>query len=132
MSMNLKYFSVDEADALIPMLTDILSRALDLKKQIDARVEEWRRIHDTLSVAEEAVIQGQVDFLVAQLDLNLERITALGCLPKDINEGLIDFPARVNGREVYLCWRMGEARIESWHAIADGARGRQPLDRTKI
>lgn len=52
-----------------------------------------------------------------------------GILVKGLDEGLIDFPhLRSNGEEVYLCWMAGEPDIRSWHRIADGFAGRQPLD----
>jgi hypothetical protein len=129
MAVNLKYFSPAEADALIPRITELLSAALSFKNQAERRAEMWQTARATLSAAEDAVFQGQVDFLVLQLNRRLEEIEALGCLPKDLNEGLVDFPSRVGGREVYLCWRLGEARVENWHGIAEGARGRQPLNR---
>lgn len=127
MALNLKYFTPEQADALIPELTEIFTNAIDLKKQIDARSEEWSLKRETISPVDQAVIQGQVEFLVSQLDLQLARVEALGSLPKDLNEGLVDFPSRLDGREVYLCWRLGESKVENWHGIADGARGRQPL-----
>jgi len=127
MAINLKYFTPEQANALIPELTEIFTKAINLKKQIDARAEEWRRERETISPVDEAMIQGQVDFLISQLDVQLARVEALGCLSKDLNEGLVDFPSRLDGREVYLCWKLGESRVGNWHGIADGARGRQPL-----
>jgi hypothetical protein len=55
------------------------------------------------------------------------QITNLGCELKGIDEGLIDFRALREGREVYLCWRLGEERIAFWHDIEAGFGGRQPL-----
>jgi len=47
---------------------------------------------------------------------------------RDIDRGLVDFPAIVEGREVYLCWELGEDEVCFWHDISSGYRGREPLD----
>ena len=57
-------------------------------------------------------------------------LTELGILIKDPDTGLVDFPALREGREVYLCWQLGEARIAWWHEIETGFAGRLPLDET--
>jgi hypothetical protein len=131
MTSNLKYFSVDEAEAAIPKLTELLTSAAGLKAQIESRAEEWRSTPESHTDAKEALLHGQIDFLISQLDQKLQAITALGCLPKDIEQGLVDFPARRNGREIYLCWRLGETRITAYHAIGEGFASRQPLDERK-
>jgi hypothetical protein len=58
----------------------------------------------------------------------LERIQATGCVVKDLDVGLLDFPARINDEEVYLCWRVGEDRIRFYHRQDEGFAGRRPLD----
>jgi hypothetical protein len=59
---------------------------------------------------------------------NLEKILATGCLIKDLDIGLLDFPAIVNNEEVYLCWKLGEDRIRYYHRQDEGYAGRKPLD----
>ena len=122
-----KYFSVTEADSLIPALSGILAAARELKQKIEAKVDDWRRRREGLPAAEEAVLRGQVDFLAAQLEATLQKVIDLGCFPKDLELGLVDFPCRIEGREAYLCWRLGERRIEYWHGLTDGFQGRQRL-----
>jgi hypothetical protein len=58
----------------------------------------------------------------------LERIQATGCVVKDLDVGLLDFPARINNEDVYLCWRVGEDRIRFYHRQDEGFAGRKPLD----
>ncbi len=65
----------------------------------------------------------------AEVNRSAERIRELGCELKDIEQGLIDFRAEMNGREVYLCWKLGEERIDWWHEMDAGFAGRQPLPR---
>ena len=63
-----------------------------------------------------------------QLDALVHSILELGVLIKDINIGLLDFPALREGREVYLCWQLGEGEIAFWHEVDSGYAGRQPID----
>jgi hypothetical protein len=65
--------------------------------------------------------------LVDQMAAGVARIEAMGITLRDIGEGLVDFPALVNGRQVWLCWRLGEDTVEYWHSIDTGFSGRQPL-----
>ena len=58
----------------------------------------------------------------------LGELSERGIVVRDIDRGLIDFPAVLDGREVYLCWHLGEEGIGFWHGIEDGFAGRQPLD----
>jgi hypothetical protein len=58
-----------------------------------------------------------------------EEVQEMGCELKGIEEGLIDFRAEMGGREVYLCWKFGEGRIDWWHELDTGFAGRQPLSR---
>jgi hypothetical protein len=58
----------------------------------------------------------------------LEEFEELGCVVKDLDIGLVDFPTLFHGAEVYLCWRLGEPRIEFWHSVEEGFGGRKPID----
>ena len=54
-------------------------------------------------------------------------IHELGAVVKDLDDGLVDFPARVEGEEAFLCWRLGEEEIGYWHGLDEGFAGRKPL-----
>jgi hypothetical protein len=58
----------------------------------------------------------------------LEKILATGCVIKDLDVGLLDFPAILDDEEVYLCWKLGEDRIRYYHRQDEGYSGRKPLD----
>jgi hypothetical protein len=66
--------------------------------------------------------------LAETLKSALDRILETGCVIKDLEVGLLDFPALVNNEEVYLCWRLGEDRIRFYHRQDEGFAGRKPLD----
>ncbi len=65
---------------------------------------------------------------VAKVRDALEQIQAIGCLVKDLESGLVDFPAILKNEEVYLCWRLGEDRIRFYHRQDEGFSGRKPID----
>ena len=58
----------------------------------------------------------------------IEKVHEFGCVVKDLDIGLIDFPTLFQGEEVYLCWKLGEAGIRFWHGVNEGFRGRKPID----
>jgi hypothetical protein len=63
-----------------------------------------------------------------RLDELIHSVQDMGAIIKDVNTGLLDFPALKDGREVYLCWKYGEEDIAFWHEIEDGFSGRQSID----
>lgn len=61
----------------------------------------------------------------------VEELKHLGIETKSVTEGLVDFPAIMEGRKVYLCWKLGEPEVAYWHELDAGFRGRQPLGLSK-
>jgi hypothetical protein len=76
-----------------------------------------------------AQAQARRTALTARLKEAIENIQECGCVIKDLQAGLVDFPTLFEGREVLLCWKVGEKGIHYWHETADGFRGRKPIDR---
>ena len=68
-------------------------------------------------------MQGVID----RMQAGVARIDELGITLREIETGLIDFPALASGRQIWLCWRLGEGAVEWWHELGDGFGGRQPL-----
>ncbi len=66
--------------------------------------------------------------LAGRLKEAIEAVQEYGCQIKDLEAGLIDFPTTFQGREVCLCWKVGEKEIGYWHEVEDGFRGRKPID----
>ncbi len=66
--------------------------------------------------------------LATELERCLIELEALGVLVKDVDLGLLDFPARREGEDVLLCWHVGEDRVTSWHGLEEGFAGRKPVD----
>ena len=123
-----KYFTVEEANRLIPRLTTIVR---ELRRSRE-HLQQQRPTAET--VAQKAGGNGggadtsAYLFEYAQsLRRDLAELEAMGVVLKDVDRGLVDFPHLRGGREVYLCWEMGERQINYWHDIDSGYAGRQPL-----
>ena len=92
-----------------------------------ARISHWRTRGEA-NFVELAVSQGQVEFLYSEVRHRLETLLDLGCVPKDMDQGLVDFPARIPGYgEGYFCWKAGEAEVGHWHGLTEGFSGRKPI-----
>lgn len=125
--MAARYFSVDEANGLLETVRPLMTAILAARQAIvDAQPEIWPML-------EKAVGNGgsrKAGALLAQFEViqnGVRRLQALGVEVKDINQGLVDFPAKRGGRDIYLCWRYDEPSITHWHDIDAGFAGRQPL-----
>lgn len=82
----------------------------------------------TIPYADAARRRAEHDKLMQTMQAGLEQVHSTGCVVKDLDQGLIDFPAIVNNQEVYLCWRLGEDRIRFYHGHDEGFAGRKLLD----
>jgi hypothetical protein len=123
-----RHFSVGEANALLPRIRSIVESVLAARQRIlDAQPEVWPTL-------EKAVGNGgskQAGALVEEfkkVERGVKAIQDLGAVVKDINTGLIDFPALQGGREVFLCWRYDEPAVAHWHDLQTGFAGRQAID----
>lgn len=131
-----RYFNLLEAEALLPKVQRLLQELRDYKAVYDQSDAELSRIGQRVALAggmvppRERIIElrTQKDASARGLKHTLEQFEQLGCLLKDLDTGLIDFPTLFRGREVYLCWQSGESGITFWHHVEDGFRGRKPID----
>lgn len=131
-----RYFSRKEAEDLLPMIGESLSKALDQKRSLDSLDQELASAAARLMLLGGSIPpyqelsrkKGEREEFAARLEEALNRIQETGCLVKDLDTGLVDFPALREGREVYLCWKLGEPGIEYWHGVEEGYAGRKPLD----
>lgn len=127
----MKYFTPEEADALIPELEKIFEAVAELAAQAEVKAAALRareRAGDE-DPAASAIERGQLQFLAQGINERLQRIAALGASPKGVEPALVDFPSRLDGRDVYLCWKLGEKRVSHWHPVEEGFSSRRPLKR---
>jgi hypothetical protein len=122
-----RHFTRAEANALLPQLTRLLSQLRDAKDELtDAEA------HEALSEAAPSNGGGEQGRQVGVAFLEVRRLLGTleeaGIVVRDIDRGLVDFPALIDGREVYLCWELGEDDVAYWHDLEGGYGGREPLD----
>lgn len=132
-----KFFNLEEAESLLPAIVKLLEAAIANKKTIEAVDEEMNQARNRIMQAggllpDHSILSKrklEKDESFTRLQGALEKIASSGCLVKDLDIGLIDFPCLVNNREIYLCWKLGEPRIGFWHNVEEGYGGRKPVDR---
>jgi hypothetical protein len=117
-------YTVEEANALLPYLAPTLVELRD-------KFEEAAEIRVAI-VRSSATNGGSVErerwskFLARVAEL-LDRLREWDVVLRDISTGLVDFPARIEGQDAFLCWKLGEDAIAFWHSPDDGFQGRRPL-----
>jgi hypothetical protein len=132
-----RYFTVAEAMRILPEVERHLRDALFAFHEHRTADEEFSALQKRiLMLGGSSLDREKVNRMVARkaasatvLRQELEAISDLGVQVKDLEIGLIDFPTLYNGEEVLLCWRFGEEKIEHWHGVSEGFRGRKPIDK---
>ena len=136
--MSARYFTLDEANRLVPTLEESFARVMQIRAQLKTlykRLDEKRFApadeHFSVQVpgAPPDVLRDRANFkaLVETLREEIERVHQTGCVIKDVETGLVDWPAQRNGREICLCWRYGEKEVGFWHDLESGFAGRRPV-----
>jgi hypothetical protein len=134
--MSERYFNRDEAEELLPEIRKSLAKAREQKRALDSLDQDFAQAAARIMVLGGSVPpyqelvrkKNERDHSVSQMEEAVNRIQETGCVVKDLDAGLVDFPALRNGQEVYLCWKLGEERIRYWHGLEEGFAGRKPLD----
>jgi hypothetical protein len=127
-------FTPEEANATLPLVRAIVSDLVDLSRELSERRQRLALLlggkakHPRDPYHEELVqIQAEMEKDSLRLREYVGELRALGVEPKSGTEGLVDFPAILDGRKVYLCWKLGESRVLFWHDLEAGYMGRQPV-----
>lgn len=133
-----RFYDIDDANAALPDLGVILETLAGQRAELVRIRDEVLATHGDAEAAEatgETVVAAddlrlarlRMQGLVDQMAAGVARIEAQSITLRDITEGLVDFPALVNGRQVWLCWKRGEGDIAYWHDLESGFSGRRPL-----
>ena len=133
--MSERYFSPGEVEALIPTLTDIIERLRAAHAEVEERRGRLQAEQQRLTLAGGGVLDRAqwkadrtgMETAVKHAQAAVEKIQALGGVPKGVEEGLVDFPHLRDGRVVNLCWKFGETSIRFWHGMDEGYAARKPL-----
>lgn len=124
-----KYFTIEGAEKLLPHIERIMRRTIRLNKALDLlssiEIEVYDDDYENLRRVTKA--NKQFHKLSYEFYSNIEQLEDMGCLVKDLDMGLIDFYHLFEGRDIFLCWKIGERRIRFWHEIDTGYMGRKPI-----
>lgn len=123
-----RYFTLSEANEALNVIRPLLEEVLAIRRKILAdQPQVWDAVEKSAGNGGNKMLSGMVqDF--GRFDALIHQILATGVHIKDINIGLLDFPALRKGRDVYLCWMYGEETIAFWHEVDEGFAGRQPIE----
>jgi hypothetical protein len=132
-----KRFTLAEAQRLIPQVDRLLREALETKVEYEQAERAIQEFNERVMMLGGVVVDRQRALdnksrrgaAADRFRAAVEAVQETGCLIKDLDIGLIDFPTVFRGVEVYLCWKLGEAGIEFWHGVDEGFRGRKPIDK---
>lgn len=131
---QLKVFTAEEADRLLPKLTELITQLQAKQQQILAKEVEIDTLELLHPASREDKIAPEVEREVgtynewlSQFYSLIDEIHGLGCFLKDAEVGLVDFYTLHEGRVVYLCWRLGEKEVGYWHEVGRGYAYRQPI-----
>jgi hypothetical protein len=131
-----KLFSLREAEQLRTQIEPILIQMIESRRKLGELEDSLGELQERIlrsggllvSYDKTARVRIERNRLAEAIQSGLEKIHSTGCVVKDIEVGLLDFPARINGEEVYLCWKLGEDRIRFYHRQDEGFSGRKPID----
>ena len=122
-----RYFTLPEANETLNRIRPLIDAIQEIRQTImKNQPEAWPAIEKSAGNGGNRALSNMVQEF-EKLDALVHQIQDLGVLIKDINLGLLDFPALKDGREVYLCWQYGEGEIAFWHEVEVGFAGRQPI-----
>lgn len=132
-----KYFTPAEANATLPLVRAIVKDISDLANVLRDRQERLARLQQVDRDAFAQAYQEELDQAQTQFEQERDRMAelfgelkSLGIELKDYFAGLVDFPCWMDGREVCLCWKLGEEEVGWWHELEAGFAGRQMISAT--
>ncbi len=136
--MGKRYFTVKEANRMVPALEGALRGMIQMYTQIRSAYQrlaeagfapqEEEFLLDPPGAGPDVVDNlANLKMLMDALRGELARLHKAGCLIKSIEVGLVDWYAKKDGRDIFLCWRLGEKEVRYWHDIEAGYAGRRPI-----
>jgi hypothetical protein len=129
-----RLFTPEEANEALAEVRPVAERMVRARRMLTAAVRRQRELvmriagnGGDLSPGEVRDAATEAERAVAAIDECVATLDAAGVQVKDLDEGLVDFPARHAGRDILLCWKVGEPAVAHWHGVDEGFAGRKPL-----
>jgi hypothetical protein len=129
---RIKYFTLEEANRTLPYVGPIVSDIVAAYDRWRAGVKNYESLAahsrgDEGESEEQVMLRDEVDGVARQINAYLDELAAVGCVFKGFDDGLVDFYSKLEGRDVFLCWKLGESEVSHWHELDAGFAGRQEL-----
>jgi hypothetical protein len=133
-------FTLEQANALRPRLEVELGDLARLRSELGAAMEEVGGLEQAMAILQrgEPSSPGQeagtarLKRVADEIAKAVERIQALGCVLKDLDQGLVDFYALRDDEPVFLCWQLGEPAVAHWHPLDEGFAARRPIEEVEV
>jgi hypothetical protein len=127
-----KYFTVEEANRTLPYVGPVVADIVRAYRTWREGVQRYEVIaagirSDDGETDEQVVLREEVDQIAREISAYLGELSAVGCVFKGFDDGLVDFYSRLDERDIFLCWKLGESEITHWHELDAGFAGRQEL-----
>ena len=128
----MKYFTVEQANRTLPLVQRIVTDIVAEYARWREKVDRYELIaagsrSDRGESPEQVQARGEVEALAQSIERYLQELGQVGCVLKGFDDGLVDFRSQRGGRDIFLCWKLGEPAVEHWHDVEAGFAGRQPL-----
>jgi hypothetical protein len=123
-----KYFTAREVNVLLPELETVFQHIDHCRQRVEALSEKAPSKAATPEALDARLrLRTQIEFLLDAIQQNIDAITRLGGVIKDLDSGLVDFLGWINGADIWLCWKRGEKTVAYWHSLYEGFGERQAL-----
>jgi len=124
-----RHYSIGEAQQLIPQVARILRKTMALDKALDLLGSIEIEVYDDDYATLKKITKLNKQFHKLSFDffVSLERLEEMGCIIKDLDAGVVDFPSVHDGKKIFLCWHISEKKIQFWHGHEDSFMQRKPL-----
>jgi hypothetical protein len=130
-ALDVRLFTVEQANATLPLVRRIVADLIELHPRWRATVARYELAQTDVTANGETDLARderlEAGRLAGEIESCLDELAQVGCLFKDFDSGLVDFPAMLDERMVYLCWRSGEEQVDHWHEIDSGVAGRRHI-----
>lgn len=135
-----RFFSVEEANDLVGDLQLEFGRVAQVRSQIQPLIESMGGAEVAVAILQDGAAAPpgreadalRLQQLAGEITAAVERINAMGCLVKDLEQGLVDFYSLRDDEPVFLCWQFGEPAVTHWHPLDEGYASRQPIEGVSV
>lgn len=138
--MGKKFFSLEEANALMPVVRDAILVLQKIQRDFKAKRVQLQQIEQVINGVgkdrevedQQFMLECELEFMQMEAQMHMNNITQKGIFLRSIEMGLVDFPGRKGGEAVFWCWKLGEESVSHFHGWHEGFSGRQLISETPV